>query len=419
MSEREILLAALDRDDPSERARYLDQACAGDTALRQRIEALLRSHERPGDSRTVPVGGHAPAAPSEGTLSYAGAQRSKAGDPTLYFLTPSQKPGSLGRLDHYEMLAVIGRGGMGVVLRAFDEKLHRVVAVKVLAPHLAASDQARQRFVREARAAAAVRHDNVIGIYAVEDAGGIPYLVMEFIDGLSLEDKLRQGGPLEVKEVLRVGLQIAAGLAAAHQQGLVHRDIKPANILLDKSARRVKITDFGLARAVDDASLTQSGLVVGTPAYMSPEQANGDPVDHRSDLFSLGSLLYRLCTGGPPFYAASTPAVLKRVRDDAPCPPRGSRPTCRRGWKRSFPGCTPKTRPTVFRRPGKWPMSLADTWSTGNCRIRSRRHPRLDRAGENQGGPCESRSLVCCWCWPPALPATWFSATAPLGRSLP
>jgi hypothetical protein len=329
MTEREIFLAALDRDDPAERAKYRDQACAGDATLRQRIEAVLRSHEQTGDFPKVPpgetpidLGGQTPAATSGSAISHVGEPLSKGGDPTLDFLSPSQKPGSLGRLDHYEMLAVVGRGGMGIVLKAFDEKLHRVVAVKVLAPHLAACGTARQRFVREARAAAAVRHDNVIGIHAVEDAGRIPYLVMEFIDGLSLEDRVRHGGPLEVEEVLRVGVQIAAGLAAAHQQGLVHRDIKPANILLDNSARRVKITDFGLARAVDDPGLTQSGFAVGTPAYMSPEQANGDAVDHRSDLFSLGSLLYKLCTGRLPFHAANTPAVLRRVSDDTPRPPR-------------------------------------------------------------------------------------------------
>jgi DNA-binding beta-propeller fold protein YncE len=329
MTEREILVAALDRADPAERAKYLDQACAGDPALRQRIEAMLRSHEQTSDFLGAPPGkqrmdleGRTPPASSDGTISHGGAPPGGAGDQALHFLAPSQKPGSLGRLDHYEMLAVIGRGGMGVVFKAFDEKLRRVVAVKALAPHLAAGGVARRRFVREARAAAAVRHDNVIGIHAVEDAGPIPYLVMEFIDGVSLEDRLRRGGPLEVGEVVRVGLQIAAGLAAAHRQGLVHRDIKPANILLENGSGRVKITDFGLARAADDAGLTQSGHVVGTPAYMSPEQANGDPVDHRSDLFSLGSLLYTLCTGRPPFHAASTPAVLKRVCDGAPRPPR-------------------------------------------------------------------------------------------------
>jgi serine/threonine protein kinase len=311
MTERDIVIAALDRDDPAERAAYLNEACAGDTALRQRVEALLQTHEATATFRNHPAAGK----PGDGREA-------------LTFLAPAQKPGSLGRLDHYEVLAVVGRGGMGVVLKAFDEKLHRVVAVKLLAPHLTENDTARLRFVREARAAAAVSHDHVIGIYAVEDAGPVPYLVMEFIDGPSLEGHLQRHGPLPIQEVVRIGRQIAAGLDAAHQQGLIHRDIKPANIMLARepgasaTGGRVKITDFGLARAVDDASLTQSGCVTGTPDYMSPEQADGRPLDHRSDLFSLGSILYTLCTGGPPFRASGMMAVMKRVSEDTPRPPR-------------------------------------------------------------------------------------------------
>jgi serine/threonine-protein kinase len=211
------------------------------------------------------------------------------------------------------VLEVLGRGGMGVVFRAFDDKLQRVVAIKVLAGHLASNGSARKRFVREARAAAAVTHANVIAIYAVEDAGPLPYLVMQCIDGRTLQEKLDRSGPLGLKQILRIGLQIAEGLAAAHRQGLIHRDIKPANILLENCIERVKITDFGLARAVDDASLSQSSLIAGTPLYMSPEQARGEPLDYRSDLFSLGSVLYLMCAGHPPFRAASPMAVLKRV----------------------------------------------------------------------------------------------------------
>src|SRR5262249_38073633 len=154
---------------------------------------------------------------------------------------------------------------------------------------------------REARAAAAVRDDHVVAIHAVEDRGPVPYLVMEYVDGCNLETLVRRTGPLEVKEVLRIGMQVAGGLAAAHKQGLIHRDAKPANILLENGVQRVKLTDFGLARAADDASLTQSGVIAGTPTYMSPEQANGEPVDLKSDLFSLGSVLYELCTGRPAF----------------------------------------------------------------------------------------------------------------------
>src|SRR5262249_40546843 len=160
----------------------------------------------------------------------------------LDFLTSSQRPGSLGRLGHYEVLEVVGKGGMGIVLRAFDEKLRRIVAVKVLAPHLATSAVARQRFGREARATAAVTHNHVIDIHAVEAAGPVPYLVMQLIDGPTLQQKLDRSGPLPLPEVLRIGQQVAAGLAAAHAQGLVHRDVKPANILLENGVERVKLT---------------------------------------------------------------------------------------------------------------------------------------------------------------------------------
>jgi hypothetical protein len=154
---------------------------------------------------------------------------------------------------------------------------------------------------------------------------------MQFVDGVSLQQKLDAQGPLGLKEVLRVGLQTAEGLAAAHRQGLVHRDIKPANILLENGVERVKITDFGLARAAADASLTQSGAVTGTPLYMSPEQAAGGAIDHRSDLFSLGSVLYAMCTGRAPFRAGHTHAVLRRVIEDTPRPIRELNPDIP-GW---------------------------------------------------------------------------------------
>jgi uncharacterized protein (TIGR03067 family) len=239
----------------------------------------------------------------------------------LNFLSHSEKLGSLGRLGPYEIMQVIGRGGMGVVLKALDPSLQRIVAIKVLAPHLATNGTARRRFTREAQAAAAVTHDHVVTIHAVDEANGFPYLVMQFIDGMSLQDRIDKSGPLELKEILRIGMQAASGLAAAHAQGLIHRDIKPANILLENGVQRVKITDFGLARAADDAAgLTQSGVVTGTPQYMAPEQARGEALDHRADLFSIGSVLYTMCTGRAPFRATTPLAVLRRVSDDAPRP---------------------------------------------------------------------------------------------------
>lgn len=242
------------------------------------------------------------------------------------FLGPPDEPGHLGKLSHYEVIDVVGRGAMGIVLRAFDQKLHRVVAIKVMSPQLASSASARKRFIREGQAAAAVCHEHVVTIHAVEEAHGLPYLVMQYVGGVSLQDRLDTSGPLELREILRIGMQAAEGLAAAHAQGLVHRDIKPSNILLENGVERVKITDFGLARAVDDASLTQTGVIAGTPQYMAPEQAHGAALDHRADLFSLGSVLYALCAGRPPFRSSTMMAVLKRVCEETPRPIREINP---------------------------------------------------------------------------------------------
>jgi serine/threonine-protein kinase len=241
-------------------------------------------------------------------------------------LQPTDAPDSLGRIGNYEVIEAIGRGGMGVVLKAFDPALHRFVAIKVLAAEFAHNASARRRFAREAQAAAAVVHDHVVPIYAVDGAGPNPYLVMACIPGHSLQERIEETGPLEVREILRIGMQTAAGLAAAHAQGLVHRDIKPANILLENGVERVRITDFGLARAMDEASQTQSGVLAGTPQYMAPEQASGEAIDYRADLFSLGGVLYAMCTGHSPFRAETTVAVLRRICDGAHRPVREVNP---------------------------------------------------------------------------------------------
>ncbi|MFN3193676.1 MAG: serine/threonine-protein kinase [Aureliella sp.] len=241
-------------------------------------------------------------------------------------LAPSDDPHRLGRLGGYEISGVVGVGGMGVVLKAFDPALDRVVAIKVMAPHLASHATARKRFAREAKAAAAVLHPNVIPIHSVASDDAMPFLVMGYIRGGSLQKRLDSEGTLSTVEILRIGSQIAAGLAAAHGQGLVHRDIKPENILLEDGVERVTLTDFGLARTVDDASLTYHGAIAGTPQYMSPEQALGGPVDPASDLFSLGSVLYRLCTGRVPFRAESSHGVMRKIIDDAPTPIRELNP---------------------------------------------------------------------------------------------
>jgi uncharacterized protein (TIGR03067 family) len=233
-------------------------------------------------------------------------------------LSPTDDPRMLGRLGGYEISGIVGAGGMGVVLKAVDPSLDRTVAIKVMSPHLASRGAARKRFAREAKAAAAVLHPNVIAIHSVSNDEALPYLVMPFVRGTSLQKRLDREGPLSLQETLRIGAQIAAGLAAAHAQGLVHRDIKPGNTLLEEGVERVTITDFGLARAADDATLTHSGMIAGTPQYMSPEQARGEGVDARSDLFSLGSVLYAMCTGRSPFRAETSYGVLRRITDDEP-----------------------------------------------------------------------------------------------------
>ena len=307
-----VFLAASEKATAAERAAFLDDACGDDAALRHEVEAMLRAHDQADPLLDRPA-----AEPLESPPPPDGRVTQ---DKALGFLDPPARPGSLGRLGHYEVLEVLGRGGFGIVLRAVDDTLQRVVAVKVLAHELAATSPARKRFVREARASAMIRHENVVRVYAVEEQP-LPYLVMEFIPGETLQQRLDRTGPLDAAEVVRIGRQVAEGLAAAHARGLIHRDIKPGNILIEDGPQQcVKITDFGLARAADDASMTQSGLLAGTPMYMAPEQAHGDRLDHRADLFSLGSVLYTMCSGRPPFRASGPLAVLKRVAEDAPRP---------------------------------------------------------------------------------------------------
>jgi len=237
-------------------------------------------------------------------------------------LDTPRHPEMMGRIGDYDIEREVGRGGMGIVLKAHEAELNRPLAIKVLAPHLASHGTARARFAKEARSAAGVIHPNVIAVYRVENEGKFPYIVMPYIAGPSMQKLVEDNGPLAEEEIVRMGLQISAGLTAAHVHGLVHRDIKPANILVADGGNRVMITDFGLARAEDDASLTRTGWLTGTPNYMSPEQTRGERLDQRSDLFSLGSLIYFLATGRLPFRSESPLGVLRRIQDEKPTPVR-------------------------------------------------------------------------------------------------
>lgn len=320
MNEQEVFFAVLECEGRAEREACLEAACLGDAALRRRIEKLLISHERCEEFLEVSVleqlSANETVGPGAALRALATAPASPDGS-VLALLRRSDRAASLGRLGRYEAEAIIGRGSCGVVLLAEDEKLTRHVAIKTMTPELASVETARLRFLREASAAARIQHENVARVFDVQE-WPLPYFVMEYVGGETLQAYVDRVGPLDAEEVLRIGMQIAAGLAAAHEQGLVHRDVKPCNILLARDTGCVKLVDFGIARIADDASLTYPGMIAGTPRYMSPEQVQSRPIDARSDLFSLGSVLYFMRTGVPPFDASTSIAAMRSVVEDVP-----------------------------------------------------------------------------------------------------
>ncbi|MEP3480358.1 MAG: serine/threonine-protein kinase [Fuerstiella sp.] len=235
-------------------------------------------------------------------------------------LGPTDDPHMMGRLGSYEIMALIGRGSTGIVFKALDRGLNRFVAIKMLMPCFAGNASARERFAREGRSIASVRDQHVVQVFAVSEHKGIPFIVMEYLPAGSLAQRITKEGPLQTIEVARIGMQIATALAAAHKQGIVHRDVKPANVLLANGTNRALVTDFGLARLLDEASMTHSGAISGTPQFMSPEQAQGAMIDHRSDLFSLGSVLYSACTAQSAFRSETVFGVIKKVCESEPRP---------------------------------------------------------------------------------------------------
>jgi serine/threonine protein kinase len=232
---------------------------------------------------------------------------------------PTDIPKKLG---HYKLVKTLGSGGMGLVYLAEDTQLGRRVAVKVMKPEAAADLRAKDRFLREAQAAAAVRNDHVVTVYQVGENDGVPFIAMELLRGLTLESFLEKEARPSMPVIARLGREVAEGLSAAHAKGLIHRDVKPANVWLEAPAGRVKLLDFGLARpATPDAErdkLTEVGYVMGTPAFMSPEQARGKTLDGRTDLFSLGSVLYLLCTGRRAFDGVGMTGILTALAVDTP-----------------------------------------------------------------------------------------------------
>ncbi len=252
----------------------------------------------------------------------SGAKTTSPGNtvPNLAFLHATEVPGFIGQLGDYPVRRVIGQGGMGIVLEALDPVLKRTVAIKMLSPWKVLDDETKGRFLREAQSAAALTHENLVAIHAVDEAQGMPFLVLEYISGESLQERLQRQGKLSLGEVVRLGIEVARGLTAAHAKGLVHRDIKPANILLVEGTSRAKIADFGLAKTTSQDAITIEGTLLGTPEFMSPEQAAGMEAGSASDLFSLGAVLYVAATGVSPFRHESLLGTLEKVRLCQPRP---------------------------------------------------------------------------------------------------
>jgi Tol biopolymer transport system component len=294
-----LLEEALDRE-PGQRAIFLAQACGSDTELRRAVEELIAAHEQAGSF------GERPAIEVVAQAIAKGPSRSLVGK----------------RLGPYEILSLVQRGGMGEVYRVRDTRLDRIDALKILPEEIAADPERIRRFVREARAASALNHPNVATIYEIGESDGIHWIAMEFVEGETLAERIK-GVPQSLDSVLAVGIQVSEGLKSAHGRGIIHRDIKPSNLMLTPEGQ-VKILDFGLARRVRVAAQatacsivsdppTAPGVVMGTARYMSPEQVLGQPVDHRTDLFSLGAVLYEMATGRSPFAGGTFPVVFSSI----------------------------------------------------------------------------------------------------------
>ncbi|MGA7415154.1 MAG: protein kinase, partial [Bryobacteraceae bacterium] len=302
----EALFDAAQRLPVDQRADFLRQACPGDHALRTEVESLLKA----ADSRDPLLDGS--------LLSSIGES------------PPALKPGD--KLGNFQIVALIGRGGMGEVYRASDLRLKRDVAIKALPPGFAGDRDRVARFEREARAASALNHPNIVSVYDIGTEGGVAFIVSELVEGETLAQVI-QRGPLPLQKLVDVSTQIADGLAAAHSAGVIHRDLKPGNIMLNRDGR-VKILDFGLARqdhphGVDSTTMEAShpGIIMGTPGYMSPEQVQGESTDARSDIFSLGVILYEMASGKRAFTGGSSVEVMNSIlKDEPPALPPASPP---------------------------------------------------------------------------------------------
>ncbi len=308
------LLQSVLEHPPEERDSFLRKACGADEDLEREVRSLLTAQQRAGSFLETPA--------IEAAAQALAQQQKNDND-----RKPDDSP--IGRtISHYRVIGKLGAGGMGVVYEAEDIRLNRRVALKFLPENLAHDPKALQRFKREAYAASSLNHASICTIYEVEEHEGQPVIVMELLEGESLKERIRNG-PVSTDELLELGIQTSDALAAAHAKGIIHRDIKPANIFV-ASSERVKILDFGLAKAVpghrpeiepDEESLTVEGVIPGTTAYMSPEQVRGEEIDGRSDLFSLGVVLYEAATGKRPFAGKNRVLIMNAILNEKPVTP--------------------------------------------------------------------------------------------------
>ena len=302
----QVFQAAI-RLDPEQRHTFLDEACHGDGTLRGEVESLLTS--------------------DSGGASFIDGVAFEAAAALLGSDEPELRPGD--RIERYEIVSLLGRGGMGEVYLAYDEKLDRKIGLKLLPDYLTTNQESLHRFQQEARAASALSHPNIITIHEIGEVDSRHYIAIEFVDGQTLRQRLKESS-LTLAESLDIAIQICSALSAAHQAGIIHRDIKPENTMLRRDGY-VKVLDFGLAKLTEqrgqrvDVSAGEpvdlsSGLLMGTVKYMSPEQARGEPVDSRSDLFSLGVVLYEMLTGQAPFGGTTASELISSIRSDEPLP---------------------------------------------------------------------------------------------------
>jgi serine/threonine protein kinase/Tol biopolymer transport system component len=331
---------------PAERADFLARVCDGDEALRLEVESLISAAEQAGD--------------------FIAASALKDASELLTVETTEQHSMALGKrqIGHYQIESLLGAGGMGEVYLAQDTRLGRQVAIKLLPPEAAHDPTAKRRLLREARAAAALNHPNIVTIHSIEEADNSVFIVMEYVEGDTLTTRI-SGGMLEFILLLDVGAQVADALAAAHSVGLIHRDIKPSNILITQDGQ-VKLLDFGIAKVTKpfhteggaNSRLTAEGDIVGTVAYMSPEQGRGEALDSRTDIFSLGAVLYESATGKTPFSGPNALAILRQIDATEPPAPSAIKPGLQPGFDQIIERALSKDRARRYQSASEFAAAL-------------------------------------------------------------